>query len=111
MQDLGAIRRAPGWRPGRLILPCLCLAVLAYFGYHAVYGQRGFLAYLDVSREKAALEQELATLQDRRERLEARVAILRPESLDPDLLDERIRAVLGYAETDEIVIFRDPPQN
>ena len=39
--------------------------------------------------------------------LERDVALLRPESLDPDLLDERARAALGFAHPDELTIFVD----
>ncbi|MBI3710032.1 MAG: septum formation initiator family protein [Proteobacteria bacterium] len=43
-----------------------------------------------------------------RRALERRVALLRPDNLDPDLLDERARLVLNLARPDEVVIF-DPP--
>lgn len=36
--------------------------------------------------------------------LERKVLKLRPESLDPDLLEERVRLVLGYTYPDEITV-------
>ena len=39
-----------------------------------------------------------------REQLEAKVIKLRPGSIDPDLLEERARTVLGYARPDEHIV-------
>ena len=39
--------------------------------------------------------------------LEHRVQLLRPESVDPDLLEEQARARLGLSEPDEVVILKD----
>jgi cell division protein FtsB len=35
------------------------------------------------------------------------VRLLRPESVDPDLLEEQARARLGLAQGDEVVILKD----
>jgi cell division protein FtsB len=36
--------------------------------------------------------------------LERRVALLRPDNLDPDMLEERARTMLDFVHPDEIVI-------
>ena len=41
-----------------------------------------------------------------RGRLERDVALLRPESLDPDMLDERARAILNLAHPDDLVMMK-----
>ena len=42
-------------------------------------------------------------------RLERDVALLRPESLDPDMLDERARASLNLAHPDDLVMLKRRP--
>ena len=37
--------------------------------------------------------------------LEARIALLRESSIDPDLLEEQVRKRLGFAHPDEVVVF------
>ena len=82
-----------------------CLAV-AYFGYHAVQGGRGLMAYARLSQETALAEQVLALTEAERERLERRVGLLHPDRLDADMLDERARETLGLVHPDEAVMFR-----
>ncbi len=45
-------------------------------------------------------------LKEVRERLERDVSLLRPESLDPDMLDERARAILNLANKDDLVMLK-----
>jgi cell division protein FtsB len=51
-------------------------------------------------------EAALAELKAERDEKERQVRMLSPDSLDPDLLDERAREALGLARPDEIVIFK-----
>ena len=105
---VGALVRALlAVRADRCLLAAL-LFLLAYFGYHTVSGSRGLLAVIELRREIAATEAELDRLVGERAALERRVERLRPESLDLDLLDERVRATLGLIHDDEvIVLFED----
>jgi cell division protein FtsB len=50
--------------------------------------------------------QSLDELQARRAELEKRADLLNSKSLDPDLLDERIRSILGYSREGDVVISR-----
>ena len=45
-----------------------------------------------------------AVLNEQKTQLEHRVGLLRPNSLDPDLLEERARVVLNYARDDEMLV-------
>ena len=86
--------------------------VLVYFGYHAVHGRYGILAWIDTSRDLAAARDQLTTLTGEREQLERDVAAFQPDSLDRDLLEEQLR-LLGYVKPNEVVILRrseDTPQ-
>jgi len=39
-------------------------------------------------------------------RLESRTALLRPDNLDRDMLDERARLMLNYSHPDDIIIIQ-----
>lgn len=94
-------------RLGRAVVPVALLCLMAYFAYHAVEGDHGLLRLVEKRDTRAALEADLAEARAVRGALERDVALLRPESLDPDLLDERARAALGFAHPDEMTIFVD----
>ncbi|HXK53581.1 MAG TPA: septum formation initiator family protein [Hyphomicrobiales bacterium] len=90
----------------RAVFPLLCLALCGYFAYHAVEGDYGLLAWVKLSREQAELREELAEVRATRLALDHRVSLLRPESLDPDMLDERSRASVNLAHPDDITIMK-----
>ncbi len=91
-------------RRGRdVIAPMVCALAIGYFGYHAVQGDRGLVAWLRLSHEITLVKADLAAARAERETLEHRVALLRPDNLDRDMLDERARVVLGLAHPDEVV--------
>ncbi len=91
-----------------LVLPILCGLLLTYFIVNAVNGDQGLRAWSVLAVEIETLQGNLEEISSDRARLERQVALLRPESLDPDLLDERARAYLGVAHPDELTIYRDP---
>jgi cell division protein FtsB len=91
-----------------LLLPVCCLFILGYFAYHAVEGGYGLFALGKLRDRVATLELELDAVRTQRARLEAHVALMRPESLDRDMIDERAREALNMADAKDIVIFLDP---
>lgn len=88
----------------RFILPLGSLAVMAYFGYHSFNGDYGIWSRERMEHEAIGLERELAEIKATRLSLVARAQLLRPESLDPDMIDERARAKLNVVQADELVI-------
>jgi cell division protein FtsB len=90
----------------RAVFPFASLALCGYFAYHAVQGDFGLLAWVKLDGEKAELTQELEEIRSVRMALEHRVSLLRPESLDPDMLDERARANVNLAHPDDITIMK-----
>jgi cell division protein FtsB len=93
-------------RPGKFDLAVMlaCLTLLGFFGWHAFYGPRGF-AYKDQLTTRAEkLQAELDELTSERERIDSRVQLIRPESIDPDLLDELARRTLNFSKPGEIVL-------
>jgi cell division protein FtsB len=99
-------------RARHVVLPLIGALFVAYFGYYAIQGDRGLLAYLRLAQEirKAEITRELLAAE--RETIERRVKLLRPDSMDPDMLEERARETLGLGGKDEVVVMlrRDEPQ-
>ncbi len=92
-------------RRGRHILPQVLLAAtLGYFGYHIIQGERGVLAWLQLEKELRIAQANVAVLNQEKGQLEHRVGLLRPNSLDPDLLEERARLLLNYARDGEMLV-------
>ena len=89
-----------------LIFPLLACAAGGYLGYNLQTGEHGLKARADLEGRKEVLAGELAGLKEVRNRLDRDVALLRPESLDPDMLDERARAILNLAHPDDLIIMK-----
>jgi cell division protein FtsB len=87
-----------------LALYTIAALVIGYFGVNAYTGSRGLKAKQDLDREIGALGAELAALKAERAEWERRVSLLKSESLDPDMLDERARALLNYADPRDLVL-------
>jgi cell division protein FtsB len=92
-----------------LLFPLLACGLGGYFVYNLQIGDHGLTSRADLEKRKAVLAGELAGLKEVRERLERDVALLRPESLDPDMLDERARAILNLAHSDDLVMLKRRP--
>ena len=92
-----------------IVGPTLGIALTGYFVYHLIEGDHGFLAWLRVSREIREETANLETVRAQRAALDLKASNLKPEHIDPDLLDEQVRATLNLAAPDEIVIMQ--PRN
>lgn len=97
-----------GKRARGALLPVLLSGLTLYLGYHSLHGDHGLVAWLKVAQQIDSVSTELSGVSAKRARLERRVRLLRPDSLDLDLLEERARAVLGLGRGDERVIFVRP---
>jgi cell division protein FtsB len=84
--------------------PLFGAAAIAYFGYHAVQGDRGLIAWWNLRYEIEKTDIALAEVGAERQVLEHRVSLLRPESLDPDMLEERARVMLGFVHPDDRIV-------
>lgn len=91
-------------RARHVVGPVLGLCAIGYFAYHVVHGDRGLIAWWNIKQRVAAAEGVLAAVREQRERLEHRVQLMEPDSLDPDLLEERARLMLNYGYPNDIVI-------
>jgi cell division protein FtsB len=97
-------------RARHVIAPILGAMLLGYFSYYAVEGERGLLAYLSLTQEirKAEITRDL--IHADWAQLDKRVALLRPDSLDPDMLEERALVMDGLGNPDDVVVMLQRPQ-
>ena len=95
-----------------IVLPIVFYLVLGvasgYLVWGASNGEHGLKAKQKYDSEAEALQTVLAALREERARWERRVAALRPDSVDRDLLDEEAHAKLDRVAKDEVVIFTGP---
>jgi len=92
-------------RPRQILAPVIFATLFGYFGYHLVNGERGLLSMARLEREVQIANQNFAEAETAKKIWERRVSELRNQSLDPDMLDERARALLNFARKDDIIIF------
>ncbi|MDD4616604.1 MAG: septum formation initiator family protein [Alphaproteobacteria bacterium] len=83
--------------------------VVGYFLYHTIEGERGWVAQVKLQNETFYAREKLAKLRKEREALERRVQLMRPDKVDPDLLDEEARKSLNYSKPNDIVILTPAP--
>ncbi len=92
-------------RPRQILAPVIFATLFGYFGYHLVNGDRGLLAMARLEREVQIANQNFAEAETTKKIWERRVSALRNQSIDPDMLDERARALLNFARKDDVIIF------
>lgn len=88
------------------IVTCVCMALLGYFAWHASKGPRGYPYRDKLAAEAASLDGKYAAVEQDRLRLEHKVSLLRPETIDPDLLDEIARSQLDLAAPGDLVVMQ-----
>ena len=93
-------------------LPAIAgLALVGYFGFHAAYGDRGLLSFRSIEQDIAEKSVQLASLRDRQQTIERRVALVSGPEVDGDLLEEEVRGLLGWTAPDEVVILAPARRN
>ena len=106
MSFMGYIRE----RARPVTIRVLAVGLVIYFGYHIVEGDRGVIAWLRLDGRLAEAETKLATLHMKRQRLEHRIALMRNQHIDEDMLDEQVRRMLNLIRPNEIVIYDRTPE-
>ncbi len=94
-------------RARHVVGPVIGICAIGYFAYHAINGQRGMLALRQLTQQVDVANLEFQSVHSERKSLEHKVKLLHPESLDPDMLDERARLMLGYGYEDDIIVLPD----
>jgi cell division protein FtsB len=91
-----------------LALYTMAAALIGYFGINAYTGKYGLNARQELDQEIIALTSELARLKRERADSEHRVSLLRSDRVDPDMLDERARYQLDYANPHDLARMTTP---
>jgi cell division protein FtsB len=91
-----------------LALYAMAAAMVGYFGVNAYTGKYGLNARQELDQEIIVLTSELARLKRERAEGEQRVLLLRSDRVDPDMLDERARYQLDYANPHDLVRIATP---
>lgn len=89
-----------------LLVSLASAAMLGYLVWHGFYGARSYPFRDQLALKLELLKTESAEILRQRQAIEARVTLLRPESIDPDYVDELARKNLFLVKpTDVIVAF------
>lgn len=80
------------------------LGLIGYLSWHAAYGERGFSQAERVTARIEALTLQRDRLRAEREALDRRVALVRPDSVDPDMIEELARRDLAFARDGDMVV-------
>jgi len=91
-----------------LALYTMAAALVGYFGVNAYTGKYGLNARQELDQEIIALTSELSRLKRERAESEQRVSLLRSDRVDQDMLDERARFQLDYANPHDLVRMNNP---
>ena len=86
----------------------LLVLLIVYFALSAFTGDRGLLSADQRDETLIAKTKELAQVRRQRQDLETRARLLRDTSLSADLLEERARSLLGFADPRDYVIRMKP---
>ena len=90
-------------------LYAIAAALIGYFGVNAYTGNLGLRARQDLDARIAELTSERDQIRSEREQWQHKVDLLKSDRLDPDLLEERARALLNYVDPrDAVKLVRKP---
>lgn len=88
-----------------LVVPAITVAVVSYFGAYAIWGNRGVLSLEDTNAQLGIQQQQLAQLQETRQRLEHRISLME-QNADPDLVEELARGQLMDGAPNQVAVPR-----
>ena len=91
----------------RVSVSFLGISATFYFVFHVFHGDRGLIAWVQLRQQALELEATAEKISAKRRYLENKIRLLHPQSLDPDMLDERARLMLNFGHPDELIIL-DP---
>ncbi len=94
------------WRP--LALAAGLVAFQVYLGFNVVSGVYGIESNDQLLKQIDDLEARSGALAAEISSVRHRVELFNTLRLDPDLLSERARALLGMAQADDVIVMIDP---
>jgi cell division protein FtsB len=87
----------------------LAALLIGYFGLNAYTGDHGLRAREELDRQIADLTRQLDEATAERDLWERRVTLLKSDRVDPDMLDERARALLDYVDPRDLILIQKKP--
>jgi cell division protein FtsB len=87
----------------------LSAMLIGYFGVNAYTGDHGLRAREELDRQIAALNKQLDEATSERDLWERRVKLLKSDSVDPDMLDERGRGLLDFVDPRDLILIQKKP--
>jgi len=95
-------------RARKILIPLALYSVsgllAGYFVHHAHSGARGLEAKRQLKIQARQIEGDLEAVKAERAEWERRIALLRSDQIDRDLLEERARTLLGRVHRNDLVI-------
>lgn len=91
----------------KLIIAAALLAFQGYLAHHALIGQYGVESQKQLVERKALLTTQSQLLDSRIEVAKNHNSLLVADRLDPDMLSERARGLLGWAHPSDLLIAVD----
>jgi len=86
------------------MLGIIAISLTIYFSYHLLAGPRGYLELKQLEYQVEQASANLIDLQQDRADIEKKVVMMRPGSIDRDLLEERVKHILGYTSKEEYIL-------
>jgi len=93
------------FRQNLIVMIGVCLSL--YFCYHLIAGERSYLRLAALNSQISLAEKQYHIEAQERATLEQKVVMMRPGSVNRDLLEEQSRKVLGFHYKDEKIIFKN----
>ena len=82
--------------------------MLVYLLFHLFLSERSVPSLLLVSKQEAKMESKLNELTQQRMDVYDRVVRLRPQTLDPDMVEEYAIEMLGHGMGNAIIVMDEP---
>ena len=99
-------------RARRILIPLMLYGIsgglVAYFWHHAHTGAHGLEAKQRFKIESYEVARELEAAKAEHAEWDRRIALLRSDQIDRDLLEERARVMLGKVHRNDLVIMTNP---
>ena len=87
-----------------ILWPTIWATIILYITFHTIQGERGLIAFMHIHGEVLAAKKTQQILINKKKRLQNQVTLLSLKSLNIDMLEERVRIMLGYSRPNETII-------
>jgi|TARA_B110000259_G_scaffold70412_1_gene82950 cell division protein FtsB len=79
----------------------------SYFSYYTIYGNGGIFHYFKAKEDIIERKNIKKKLESELSKQKRKIKSIKTDNLDLDLLDEQTRKKLGYAKSDEYILYEE----